>query len=77
MTNKIIEDFVSDDSGPLKGFSTQFILGLSPDKVEMLAREDETTMRRREELRGQMEELQRAHKIAEAARERTVELERI
>lgn len=68
---------MSDENGPLKGFNTQFVLRLNADEIDALAREDESTLKRREELQAQIEELERAQKIAETATQQTAELERV
>lgn len=69
ITQTIVENFVMHKDGPLRGLSAEYILSLSKEEVEEMAREDDVTMRRRDELRMDIEQLQRAQAIARGTRE--------
>ncbi|KAI1842523.1 hypothetical protein JX266_011277 [Neoarthrinium moseri] len=74
-TKRVIEDFVSNKKGPLRGLSTDYILGLSEAEVEKLAREDEATLLKRDGYNQQIARLERAHAIAENAWRQTTSCE--
>ncbi|KAK1637566.1 hypothetical protein BDP81DRAFT_516910 [Colletotrichum phormii] len=71
ITNDIVEDFVSYSKGPLLGLSTDWVLMLTDEEVEKLAREDDETMGRRSHFDGVIEKLNIVHEIAEKARIQT------
>ncbi|KAI6778217.1 uncharacterized protein J7T54_004112 [Emericellopsis cladophorae] len=67
ITNTVVEDFVSNPEGPLKGLSRAWIEGLDDDKIERLACEDAEAVAQRKYLDGHIKRLEEAHEIAEKA----------
>lgn len=71
VTKRVIEDFISGKNGPLLGLSTKYILDLSETEIEVLAREDEITLLKREKYDEKIARLEQSCSIAEEAWRRT------
>lgn len=76
MTHSIVEDFISNENGPIKGLNTNWVLGLDEEQLDVLCREDERVVERRSVLGGEIERLQGALAIVDKARRQTSELEK-
>ena len=75
MTHIIIEQFVNDPTGPLRGLSRDWVYGLDEEAVWKIAREDKETLAERRRHEDVIEKLQRAQHVSETARARVASLE--
>ncbi|KAE9365430.1 P-loop containing nucleoside triphosphate hydrolase protein [Stipitochalara longipes BDJ] len=73
--NRIVEPFLRDKRGPVLGFSTEYILGISVERIEMLGSEDKRAIADRKETLEKIERLEEAMRIADQTWRRTKELE--
>ncbi|KAJ0343713.1 hypothetical protein KNSL1_010062 [Colletotrichum chrysophilum] len=71
VTSNITENFISHETGPLRGLSTKWMFTLTEEEVQKLAREDEHIVQQRTELEGIIEKLRNADDIVETARNQT------
>ncbi|EQB57147.1 vacuolar sorting protein VPS1 [Colletotrichum gloeosporioides Cg-14] len=71
VTSNITENFISHETGPLRGLSTKWMFTLTEEEVQKLAREDEHIVQQRTELEGIIEKLRTADDIVETARSQT------
>ncbi|KAM0433962.1 hypothetical protein ACHAPT_003906 [Fusarium lateritium] len=76
MTKFIVEDFITNDDGPMMGLNTKWVLGLDEEQLDALGREDERIVERRSVLGGEIERLRGALAIVDKARQQTAGLER-
>lgn len=67
VTNTIIEDFATDNSGTLYGFSSDYIYGLDEADVDRLGSESRDVLEERELLRSHIETLLGVEKTARMA----------
>ncbi|KAF4983038.1 hypothetical protein FZEAL_1463 [Fusarium zealandicum] len=77
ITHSVVEDFISDENGPLKRLSSNWVLGLGEEELDALCREEEVTIMRRVELQSEIEKLEGALAIVDRARQQTAGLERV
>jgi hypothetical protein len=63
----VIEDFVSNPKGSLKGLSRAWIEGLEDEEIQRLASENAETIAQRKYLDAHIEKLEGAHLVAERA----------
>ncbi|KAF7552582.1 hypothetical protein G7Z17_g4220 [Cylindrodendrum hubeiense] len=71
-----VEDYISGEDSPVTALRADRIMELSEEQMERLAGEDESTLRRREVLNEEIEELTSALKIVDAATRLTRGLDR-
>jgi hypothetical protein len=67
----IIEPFLQDEQGPALGFSTDYILGLSKEKVEDLGGEGESIIKQRADTKAKIARLEQAKEITTDVLRRT------
>lgn len=67
INNTIVEDFVTDPQGPLRGLSAKFVYGLSDDEVDRLGSESRDVVEERRRLHGQIQTLLAAQETARGA----------
>lgn len=75
VTHIIIEQFVNDPLGPLRGLSRDWVYALDEEAVWKIAREDKETLAERRRLEDMIEKLQRAQHVSGTARARVASLE--
>jgi hypothetical protein len=61
----IVEPYLRDPSGPVKGFSTKYILTLSDERIAEIGGERPDMAKRRRSHNLRIEQLKAAQKIAE------------
>jgi hypothetical protein len=71
----IVEPFFQDKHGPLLGLSTDYILSLSEDRIEMLGGEDKSVIDLRRDTIDKIKRLESAMRIADQTWRRTKERE--
>ncbi|RSL92746.1 hypothetical protein CEP52_013650 [Fusarium oligoseptatum] len=76
MTRRIVEDFVNNENGPIRGLNKDWVLGLNDEDLDTLCREDERIIERRSVLGSEIERLRRALAIVDKARQQTAGLEK-
>ncbi|KAF5012973.1 hypothetical protein FDECE_980 [Fusarium decemcellulare] len=75
ITDFVTEEFLTNEQGPIKGLNTKWVLGLSEERLDALCRENEGTIKRRVDLKREIENLQGSLAIVDRARWQTTELE--
>ena len=70
-----MEPFLRDKHGPLLGLSTDYILRISNDRIEMLGGEDTSVINLRKDTVEKIKRLEEAMRIVNQTLRRTKELE--
>lgn len=70
-----MEPFLQNTQGTVLGLSTDYISGLSDDRIDMLGSEDDAVIVSREEAQAKIKRLEDAMRIADQTWRRTKELE--
>ena len=73
--NRIVEPFLRDKHGPLLGLSSEYILSLSNDRIEMLGGEEKRVIDLRKDTLEKIIRLEDAMRIANQTLRLTKELE--
>ncbi|KAL1889653.1 hypothetical protein Sste5346_008772 [Sporothrix stenoceras] len=67
VNNTIVEDFVTDPAGPLRGLSAKFVYALSDDEVDRLGGESRDDIENRQRLHDRIQKLLAAQETARGA----------
>ncbi|KAH6893082.1 P-loop containing nucleoside triphosphate hydrolase protein [Thelonectria olida] len=70
-----MSEFIAGKDSPLRRLGPNTVLEFSEEQIDLLGKEDDFTLRRREELRRDIDSLTRALEIVDKARQETADLE--